>query len=129
MTTGDSDWDEHVALACFRYNTGVCETTGMTPYLAMFGADAFEAWGETYLKLEDDEANSLAKRLAILHQELIGKAKGARKRAKAQYDKAVNEVKYNVGDRVLLWSVKIGKDEGKKVVKPWIGSYVVTGVL
>lgn len=44
MNTGYSDWDEYVALGCFRYNTGVCHATGMTPYKAMFGADDFEVW-------------------------------------------------------------------------------------
>ena len=112
MTTGDSDWDEHVSLACFGYNTGVCEATGITPYKGMFGADAFEARGDTDLCLGEEEAGGLARRLSILHKELIGKAKGARNRAKTQYDKTFKERTYDIGDRVLLWSLKIGKDEG-----------------
>lgn len=42
IAAGDSDWDEHEALSCFRYNTGVCAATGMTPFQALFGVDTFE---------------------------------------------------------------------------------------
>lgn len=49
MTTGMSDWDEDVALACFRYSTGLCTATGMSPYKAMFGAEPFEAWNWTWI--------------------------------------------------------------------------------
>ena len=129
MATGDADWDEHIALACFRYNTGVCAATGMTPYKAVFGVDAFEAWGEVDRACFDDEPDSLAERLSLLHKELLSKAGVSRKRAKAQYDKRLNPEIYEEGDRVLLWSVKLNKEEGKKIVKPWIGPYKVTGKL
>ncbi len=33
----EGDWDKHIAMACFRYNTNV-----MTPFKAIFGVDAFE---------------------------------------------------------------------------------------
>ena len=35
------DWDEHGAMACFRYNTSRQDAIGMTPYKAMFGIDPF----------------------------------------------------------------------------------------
>lgn len=44
VSTGQEDWDDHVALACYTYNTGVFEATGMLPYQAIFGVDPFEAW-------------------------------------------------------------------------------------
>lgn len=42
------------------------------------------------------------------------------------YDKFVKENQYNVGERVLLWSNKLKKEEGKKLVKPCIGPYNIT---
>lgn len=126
MATGDADWDEHVALACFRYYTGICAATGMTPYKAMFGAEAFEAWGEVDRTCFEDETDSLAKRLALMHQQLLRKGKKSRARAKKQFDRKVNPEEYEVGDRVLLWSVKVSNAEGKKIVKPWIGPYKVS---
>ena len=46
-------------------------------------------------------------------------------RGKTQYDKVVHETVFSVGDRVLMWSTKLENDEGKKVVRPWTGPYVV----
>ena len=101
----------------------------MTPYKAMFGVEAFEAWGEVDRDCMEDEPESLAKRLSLLHKQLLSKGKVSRGRAKKQYDKKVNPVEYSVGDRVLLWSVKINNKEGKKIVKPWVGPYRVSGRL
>ena len=125
MTTGDSDWDEHVALACLRYNTSIHTATGITPFEAMFGIEAFEAWGEMDLQASEVEAEDLPKRLAALHRVLLSRAKCARSRGKNQYDKIVNETAYSIGDRVLMWSIKLGKEEGKKIIRPWTGPYVV----
>ena len=125
MTTGKTYWDEHVALECLRYNTSVHTSTGMTPFVAMFGIEAFEAWCEVDLEQMDEEPDALSERLSFLHKKLLSKEKRARVRGKAQYDKVVRETQYAVGDRVLMWSTKIGKDEGKKIVKPWTGPYVV----
>ncbi len=49
----------------------------------------------------------------------------ARRRAASLYNRVLNETKYNPGDRVLLWSTEIESQEGKKVIKPWIGPYTV----
>ena len=85
--------------------------------------------GEVDRRCFEEEPDSLADRLALLHKQLLSKAGVLHARAKKQYDKRVNPEVYSIGDRVLLWSVKIGKDEGKKIVKPWIGPNRVTGKL
>lgn len=126
IATGEGDWDEHVALACFRYNTSVCTATGMTPYQAMFGIEAFEAWGDVDVQFAEYEPESLASRLSNLHKHLLSRAQKARSNAKAQYDKAVREVKFDVGDRVLVWSANLSKGVGCKIVKPWLGPYKIT---
>ena len=125
MTTGNSDWDEHVALACLRYNTSKHTATSLTPFESMFGIEAFEAWAEVDLEGADEEPEDLSKRLARLHKKLLRRGRQARLHGKTQYDKVVRETQYQVGDRVLMWSTKLGLDEGKKIVGRWIGPYVV----
>lgn len=68
MSTGIEDWDEHVNLACFRYNTSECEATGISPFIAVFGVDAFEAWAEMDIDRESEDPAHLANSLAILHK-------------------------------------------------------------
>lgn len=125
VATGEDDWDEHVALACFRYNSSVCSATGMTPYQAMFGIEAFEAWGEVDIDFAEEEPESLACRLSELHKQLLSRARKERTRAKLQYDKAVKEVRFKVGDRVLVWSENLNKAIGRKIIKPWLGPYKI----
>ena len=118
MTTGQSDWDEHVALACLRFNKRRHTATDSTPFQAMFGIDAFEAWSEVELGGTDEEPESLGESLATLHKKLLLHRRKSRSYGKTQYDKAVSETQYQIGDRILMWSSKIDKDEGKKVVRP-----------
>lgn len=124
MTTENTDWSEHMALACLRYNTSMHTAFNMTPFQAMFGIEAFEARSGVDLELAEEEPDHLATRLLTLHRQLLKQAKKSRFGAKIQYDKQVRETQYEIRDRVLMWSTKIGKDEGKKVMKPWIGPYV-----
>ena len=125
MSTGLSDWDQHVALACYRYNTSQCEATGITPFKAMFGVDAFEAWGELEIDAEDDEPTDLAARLSMLHKILLKNGIRARHRAAKYYDCAVKETEYKIGDRVMVWDKELASKEGNKVIKPWIGPYII----
>ncbi len=67
--------------------------------------------------------------LAQSYRSLLGKAKAARVRAASYYNQAMTETKFEPGDRVLLWSNEVASQEGKKVVKPWIGPYVVVAPL
>jgi len=96
VSTDESDWDEHIAMACFRYNTSVNEATCMTPYKAVFGIEAFEFDAAIGRRMAVDEearpGDGLAKRLAVLHRQLLSKGTGARMKAAKQYDKAVENV-------------------------------------
>lgn len=96
MTTGETDSDEHVALACLRYNTSMHISINMKPFKAMFGIVAFEAWSEVDLELADEEPEDPAKRLSTLHKQLHRKAKKYRSHGKAQYDKQVRETQYEI---------------------------------
>lgn len=97
--------------------------------MAMFGVESFQAWGEMDMQRVAGEPDSLAKRLALLHRELLTRVGVSRNRAKKQYDKHVNLLEFKLGERVLLWSVKLNKEDGKKVVKPWVGPYRITARL
>lgn len=118
-----------MALACFRYNSGVCTATEISPYQAMFWTEPFQAWGELDLDRISGEPHSLARRLPVLHKQLMSRGKLSRAKSKKQYDRNVNPVLFNVGERVLLWSEKHYSAQGKEIVKPWVGPYAITARL
>jgi Integrase zinc binding domain/Integrase core domain len=83
----ETDWDLHLAVAVFRYNTSTHEATGMTPFKAMFGIDAFDFDAEIGWKTvldEQNEGESLPDRLRSIHDELYRKGIHARGQAAPQ---------------------------------------------
>jgi hypothetical protein len=68
----DEDWDFTLALAQFRYNSTRHAATGMTPYRAVFGSDAFEFDCGLLQRLRtDNDPEELAERLREVHTELM----------------------------------------------------------
>ena len=122
----ETDWDKHVAFAVFRYNASRNSATGMTPFYAMFGVEAFE-WDSCLglaLRLEEEPEN-VAERLAEAHAQLWKTSMKSRKAAQKQYDKAVVECQYSVGDRVMLYHPPGELEVGRKLRVPWLGPYRV----
>jgi transposase InsO family protein len=124
----EADWDLHLSMAVFRYNTGVHEATGMTPFKAMFGVDAFDFDAEVGWKtmLDDrDDDEELPERMRIIHDELFRRGMHARAQAAKQYNRALKEVQFEQGDRVLLFYPPGQVEQGRKLRSPWLGPYRV----
>lgn len=119
ISTTLDDWDEHIAIACFRYNRSVNDATGMTPYRAVFGIDAFDFDAEVgKRKFEDDELasdESLKERLAKVHRELIEKGIGERMVAARQYKKSSEKLEFKVVDRVMIYHPPLDKKIRRKL--------------
>lgn len=65
------------------------DATGMTPFKAMFGVDAFEARCELETDGEEDEPKDLAGKLSRLHRILVENANKSSERA-AQFCQRVS---------------------------------------
>lgn len=97
----------------------------MTAFKAVFGVEAFQAWNEFDAACFDEEPDSLSDRLGLLHQQLYSRGRESRAQAKKEYDKRVNPVESEIGDRVLFWTIELSKAESMKILKLWIGPYKV----
>ena len=129
VSTGQNDWYLHVALACFRYNSGINKATQMSPYRAMFGVEPFMAWGTHEAKRITGEPYDLPEHLRDLHATLLSRGICNRKAAAKHYDQRVSGVSFKEGDRVLVWSPDLVGQEGNKLTRPWLGPYVVKMML
>jgi hypothetical protein len=112
----ETDWDLHLAVAVFRYITSVHEATG-TPFKAMFGIDAFDFDAEIGWKTvldEQNEGESLPDRLGSIRDELYRKGGHAQGQAARQYNRALKEVQFENGDRVLLFHPPGQVEQGRK---------------
>ena len=125
VSTGQDDWDNHVALACFRYNSGRNAATGVSPFEAMFGVEPFMSWGPAELARVSGEPYDLRTHLRELHASLLGRGRAARKRAASHCNATVSGIRFAIGDRVLFWSPDLAGLQGSKVAPPWLGPYVL----
>jgi transposase InsO family protein len=122
----EDEWDQHVAMSTFRYNTSVHSATGQTPYRGMFGVDAFDFDAGLGLQLRlDEEPTDLPTSLARLHEDMLRGGLRSRDRAARHYDRAVDETMYQEGDRVLVYHPPALTERGRKLRVPWLGPYVV----
>ena len=75
--------------------------------------------------MDENDERSFPKQLDDMHAELFRRGSSARGRAARQYNKAVREVKFEKGQRVLLFYPPGLTEEGRKLRSPWLGPYVV----
>jgi hypothetical protein len=134
MVVLEDRWDESLALAVWQYNSSVHSVTGVTPFRAMMGTEAWDFTGNLNLRFEVDQARDLAspaaleQELADLHASLYSSTTRARSRAAVFYDRAVAVTKYKCGDRVLIWQPAAAVDTGRKLHVPWLGPCTIQGI-
>lgn len=77
----------------------------------MFGVDAFELDHELGLRDMIDKdpviGDTLAQNVAELHLYLVGRGLKERDRAENEYNKAIREETYDVGERVIIYSQQL----------------------
>ena len=105
--TNDKEWDEHVALAMFSYNTSVHESTQYSPFQLVFGRLARTPSSHPPIEEEDNE--TYQQYLADLFNKLRDTQDDARKhliaskeRSKRYYDRHIHPYQFNPGDNVFL---------------------------
>jgi hypothetical protein len=124
LVLDEADWDHHVAIAFFRYNSSVHLATKCISYRAMFvvGVFEFDAGIGMQVMLEY-EPEDLAERLAAVNNDLLAAGKQIRTSAAKNYDKAVLETIFEIGNRVLIYNPPGDVEVGRKLRVPWIGPY------
>lgn len=101
------DWDKHLKLACFSYNTSVHEGTKFTPYELIYAKTARTP--SAHIFPEDTTNESYNSYLEKLYDQLRTSQENAREnlvkaknKSKAYYDKRINTYNFKIGDSVYL---------------------------
>lgn len=124
-----SNWDSILPYVTFAYNTACQATTGFSPYHLLYARDPSTPL-DTVLPYADNQ------HLDSYNEDVLYRAEESRQLArlrtfKSQQDQRLRhseqhrEVTFNVGDEVLLWTPvrQIGRSE--KLLKKFVGPYVV----
>lgn len=106
-TTTSSEWDEHVQLAMFSYNTSVHEGTLHTPHELVFGKIAEVPSSDPPLEENTSETyvsylTALINRLRDAQEIAANNLNRAKERSKMYYDRQINPRTFKIGDKVYM---------------------------
>ena len=120
----ESEWEEHLPLALYAYRIAVHTTTGVSPYVLMFGRqpklsvfDSPHAFDSTTYQFH--LCTKLAKLKDIVESNLVSSAADQ----KHFHDRRSHVSSFRVGDNVWLSSPRAGKLDPK-----WEGNWKVVSV-
>ena len=118
--------------ATYVYNTTEHSATGYTPFELLFGHPSSLP---SSLKSPpspqynyDDYVSELRDRLQSAHQAARSNLITHKDRSKDYYDRKTEEMKIEIGDKVLLYDETVRRGRSRKLSAQWIGAYEVVGV-
>lgn len=120
-------WDDNLMKLERDLNTSVCKTTGKTPFESLYGYIPRFDSGLARELVKPSETYKLPEEIRY---EIKDKVQREQLEAKKRYDKnRLKNVKYNVGDIIVVKASKLVTGESKKLQSRNKGPLVITKVL
>lgn len=126
----DNEWDEHIAMAMFSYNTSIHESTHYSPFELVFGR--IPRTLSSYPPIEEETEETYHEYLTKLFNKIQDTQEDARKhlikskeRSKFYYDRKINVCKFKPGDYVFL----LKEPQKGKFSDQYTGPYKVIEIL
>lgn len=130
INADQTDWDEWIPYAMFTYNTTPHTATEYTPFELVYGHQA--EMPTALMKPPkpmynyDDYAQELKERLRATNRIARENIKDEKIKSKKNYDKKTKEIKFQIGDKVLIFDKTLRRKRSKKLESLWTGPYVIT---
>ncbi|KAI9556842.1 pol polyprotein [Daphnia sinensis] len=127
-----NDWDGFIDFVTFAYNTSRQESTGFSPFFLLYGREAVlpidVALGnnpEKNLDVGDlsDYARTLTTNLSAIREKVKKRMAIVQSRQKKRYDRRRRQVKFTVGDPVLVYRPIRKKGRTTKFLHRYFGPY------
>ena len=118
------DWCKYIPYVQFAYNTAKSESTQFSPFFLMFGRDPRLPLDVSY-DLPKSFADDFDKRFTEARELVKHNLMESRLKQKQQYDKKHRDVKFEIGQKVLIYSKirKVGLSS--KLLNLYYGPYVI----
>ena len=120
-------WDEHIPMLMLAYRVQASKTTGFSPYKLLLAREPkLPAEIELEIPASKGRANSTVEYFDRLRESLSQFHEIARRRSNARhstnkraYDQRLNELSYEVGEKVLLHRAVVPKGQYYKFLRPY----------
>lgn len=124
-----TNWDQWIQYSTFTYNTTPHTSTGYTPFELVYGFQArLPSSIQSMPNLNysyDDYLKDLKLKLQISHSVAKDKLIHKKHISKNYYDRNVKDIKFQIGDKVLLYDETVRRGRSKKLDASWIGPYEI----
>ena len=128
----ENQWDEHIEEALFAYRTIKHSTTKHTPFYMLYGREAILPIDEMDEELtQGNIEEGILKRIYEIinleekHEEVLGIIERSQDKQKERHDKKIKEVRFLIGDEVLLKDAAKEKQWSGKLTPKWKGPYEI----
>ena len=129
-TSTRKDWDEHLVALEFAYNNSVHRATGYSPFYMLYGQspNVPSSLLRAAPSLSPAVDEFLAQITSTLSQARDNLAKNQQEMQR-QANKRKREVKYEVGQRVLVNAARLFQAPTGKLTHKWVGPFEITQVV
>ncbi|KAI8513239.1 hypothetical protein Bbelb_098780 [Branchiostoma belcheri] len=131
VSDNQRDWDTHLPMVKFAYNTSEHSTTKFTPYFVMHGREArlpvelMFGTPTTAAAPVQEYVKDLVDKLPTVFKLVADNTKQAHRRQKDLFDRRVYGDPFQEGDKVLLAKKSLGKGLAKKLARKFEGPFTV----
>src|SRR5436190_1451732 len=132
VSEGENQWDEHIEEALFAYRTIKHSTTKHTPFYMLYGREAILPIDEMDEELtQGNIEEGILKRIYEIinleekHEEVLGIIERSQDKQKERHDKKIKEVRFLIGNEVLLKDAAKEKQWSGKLTPKWKGPYEI----
>jgi hypothetical protein len=125
------NWDDHLAAVTFAYNSAVHASTQETPFFLVFGRDSKMPHDLTQVNMHllnesaQDYVERLISTLTTAHRLANEHLHQARQVQKFHYDQRHQDVHFNAGDHVWLYTPAVKPGRSVKLAHLWRGPYII----
>lgn len=129
VSANQRDWDEHLQSLTFTINSSAKETRGgRSPFYIVHGVNANLPIDIELLpkgEVEDDDLDSRVARLRLIRENTATYYNTGKKKQKERYDTNRVQVKYGIGDLVMVYNPRNFKSLSRKLLCRWMGPYKI----
>jgi hypothetical protein len=134
---GDT-WDTFLNAALFAYRTVQNSTTKYTPFKLLYGREAVLPIDLQGNEQDDNKVpeESLQQHIGYITEDLQNLRLNARdniekaqEKQRKYHDQKVKPIKFNIGDKVLLYELAKAKVHGDKFREKWTGPYYIHDIM
>lgn len=127
VSSDHKNWDDVLPFITYAYNTAKHETTDYSPFYLLY-ARSPRSFLDTILPFSLDTEDSVAKTLCLAEEaRRIARIRtlASQSRSKQRYDSTHQEVSFQKGDLVLLWTPQRRRGLCSKLLSHYVGPFVV----